>query len=162
MRPCLAALLALCASCGPEPPAPEVKKPAPPRQAAEFPSGVFAITAARVVSDHCENRLRFSTKLLDIDLGGASVHSDPDNRLYEVVLDGATLVARGAFNRNSLCRTFKHLEIWRLERESDDEISGYRTTYWREPSRTGRADCLEACKVVYAVEAVRTDPESED
>lgn len=161
MRSWLAVVLAMCAGCGaPERAKPEPDKPALPRPAT-FPSGVFAITAARVVSDHCDNRLRFSTKLLDIDLTGASVHSDPENRAYEAVLDGATLVARGAFTHNRLCRTYKHLEIWRLERESDDEISGYRTTYWRDPARDGSADCLRACKVVYAVEAVRADPEGE-
>lgn len=145
--------LVMCATCG----AQERAKRRPVDKhgvKTAFPSGVFAITAARVVSDHCDNRLRFETSILDIDVAAASVHSAPDNRLYEAVLDRGELVARGAFDEEPACQTYRKLEIWRLERHGDDEISGFRTTYWRE---SRRGDCLEACKVVYAVEALRSD-----
>lgn len=162
MRCWLAAVIVTCATCGaPERSTPEPEKPAP-APARSFPTGLFAITSARTVSDHCDNRLRFVTKLLEIDLTNSSVLSDPDSRIYEAVLEGKTLVARGAFDQDNLCKTFKHLEIWRLDAQGDDEISGYRTTFWRDPSRNRNADCLQACKVVYAVEAVRTDPDAED
>ena len=145
-----------CATCG----APESsRKPAPgPKVSpAAFPSGLFAITAARVVTDNCDNRLRFETTILDIDLGSATVMSGPDNHTYEAVLDRGELVARGAFDKNGTCQTYRQLEIWRLERDGNDELSGFRTTYWRDRRLSGNTDCLRACKVVYAIEAVRTD-----
>lgn len=147
------AALVTCATCG----APErSRRRAPVERAARaaFPSGVFSVTAARVVSDHCNGRVRFETNELEIDVTGGTVQSAPDNHLYEAVLDRGTLVARGAVARNSICQTYRQLEIWRLDRLGDNELSGYRTTYWRD-SRHG--DCLEACKVVYAVEAVRAE-----
>ena len=88
-------------------------------------------------------------------MDASSVHSAPDDRVYEAVIDRGDLVARGAFGPNALCDIYRRLEIWRLERESDTELSGHRTTYFRNSGRTG--DCLHACKVVYAVEAVRAD-----
>jgi hypothetical protein len=147
-----------CATCG----APERSKrrapvkPAP--KTSSFPSGLFSVTAARVVSDSCNGRVRFETNELEIDVVGGVVQSAPDNRPYEAVLDRGALVARYAFNRNSICQTYRQLEIWRLERLGDDEVSGYRTTYFRD-SRHG--DCLQACKVVYAIEAVRVDEDEE-
>jgi hypothetical protein len=149
------AALVTCAGCG----APERSrriKPVKPGPTVEFPSGVFAITAARVVSDSCNGRLRFEARAIDVDMVAATVQTFPDNHAYEAVIDRQALVARGAFDKNTSCQTYRQLEIWRLDRHGDDEISGYRTTYWRDDRTARRGDCLEACKVVYAVEALRS------
>lgn len=155
--------LVMCASCG----ATERSKRAAPKKRppetarVEFPSGVFAITNARVVVDRCNGRVRFETTVLEIDMAASVVVSAPDNHPYEAVLDRGELVARGAFNKSRFCQTYRQLEIWRLTDQGDGSLSGYRTTYWRDARTARRGDCLEACKVVFGVEAVRSEDDGE-
>jgi hypothetical protein len=152
----LIALAAAAASCSGSPPPPATPIPAPTVAAApparSFPSGRSRVTG-RAVTDRCEG-IRFASERLELDLESGTLTSDFEDRRYEVELDGEELVARGAFDKMARCGTHQYLEIWRLGRAGDDEISGYLTTYVRQPDRGDRS-CLRTCKVVFEVEAVR-------
>jgi hypothetical protein len=152
----LIALAAVAASCSGSPPPPATPIAAPKTAAAppasSFPSGSFRVTG-RAVTDRCEG-IRFASERLELDLESKVLSSDFEDRRYDVVIDGEELVARGAFDKMERCGTHQYLEIWRLGRAGDDEISGYLTTYVRQPER-GNRSCLRACKVVFEVEAVR-------
>ena len=117
-----------------------------------FPSGTFSVTSARRVTDHCGN-MQWESDTIEIDPVARTLYSTPDNRLYAMFIDKGDLVARGSFEPRDGCPTDTYVEIWRLEKESEDRLSGYVTTY----SHFNSGDCLHACKAVFAVELDRAE-----
>lgn len=150
-----AAWLVACSS----PAAPRPRATKPPRVAAvpapAFPSGEFKVSG-RPVSDRCEG-VHFASQEMAIDLDAKILDVDFEDRRYQIEMDGNELVARGAFEESERCGTHRWIEIWRLGHEGSDEISGYLTSYYRDP----KLGCLRACKVVFEVEAERIDPDAE-
>lgn len=153
---------ALTLGCSGAAPPADVPAPEPPPDAAPpeaeafpFPSGSFSIKGAERVTDHCGN-MRWESTAIEIDPVARTLYSTPDNRLYTIVDDGDALVARGSFDeRRDRCPTDTYVELWRLEKKSDDRLTGYVTTY----SHFKADDCLHACKAVFAVDVVRAEPE---
>jgi hypothetical protein len=145
--------------------APSVAAPAPattgaPRPAAaavEVPHGIFEVTKDQKVTDNCGTMVWVSTQI-DIDASAMTLYATPDKRLYDVAMDGAALVARGLFEPRPQCGNETYTEIWRLEREGPDALSGFVTTY----SHFNSADCLHACKAVFAVRVARSRSRSQD
>jgi hypothetical protein len=136
--------------------APTAVKPQKPRF--DFPTGRFAIEHTRKVADHC-GTMQWESTRIDIDGDKLTLYSSPDDRLYTVSLDGPALIARGLFNDQSGprpdCGNDTYTEIWRLERDSADELSGFVTTY----SHFNSSDCLHACKAVFSVKVARVKKE---
>lgn len=151
-----AVVLAACSSSPPAEPAPPTAVAAPDAAAAPaFPSGKFRVSG-RPISDRCEG-VHFASQELEIDLEAGILDVDFEDRRYQIEMDGEELVARGAFEPSEGCGTHRWVEIWRLGRGSDDEISGFLTSYYRDP----KLGCLRSCKVVFEVEAERAK-EGED
>lgn len=122
----------------------------PQKPVFDFPSGTFAVKATKKVTDHCGTMQWVSTEI-EINPEKWTLYATPDDRLYSVEIDRGVLVARGVFEERPQCGNETYTEIWRLERQSRDELTGYVTTY----SFFNSVDCLHACKAVFSVRVAR-------
>lgn len=123
-----------------------------------FPTGLFAVKEAKEVADHCGN-MQWVSETVAIDPAARTLYAAPDDRLYQVSFDGASLIARGLFNdttppQQRRCPTETYVELWRLDAKGADRATGYVTTY----AHFRPDDCLHACKAVYAVILERAPP----